>query len=205
MNNGYNNGQNNQGFGEQNGNSWTNNRQSNQGFGEQNGNSWTNNGQSNPGFGESSEAQQNNGTQQNGTTGQSGYTAPGTDGQGYYYQTPIDPNSVTPRKSGKDYGATAQTLGIIGLVASFLCSCLPIVGLILGIVAVVNGKRAAREDGQDKNAGTTGRVCGIIAIVISAVAIVVNIVFCILTLAGLMDTFWEEYYRQLQVTANMVR
>lgn len=163
------------------------------------------NGQNNPGFGESSDTQQNNSTQQNGTQGQSGYSAPGTGGQGYYYQTPIDPNAVTPPKSGKDYGATAQTLGIIGLVASFVCSCLPIVGLILGIIAVVNGKRAAKEDGQDKNAGTAGRICGIIAIVISAITIVVNVVFYILALSGFMDTFWEEYFRQLEAAAGMAR
>lgn len=163
------------------------------------------NGQNNPGFGESSDAQQNSGTQQNGTAGQGGYSAPGMNGQGYYYQAPIDPNAVTPPKSGKDYGATAQTLGIIGLVASFICSCLPIVGLILGIIAVVNGKRAAKEDGQDKNAGTTGRICGIIAIVVSTITILVSIVFYILALAGLMDAFWGEYYRQLEAAAGMAR
>lgn len=171
------------------------NGQNNPGFGER----------QNPGFDESSNTQQQNNDRQSNAAGQGGYSAPGMNGQGYYYQAPIDPNAITPPKSGKDYGATAQTLGIIGLVASFICSCLPIVGLILGIIAVVNGKRAAKEDGQDKNAGTTGRICGIIAIVISAITILVSIVFYILALAGLMDAFWGEYYRQLEAAAGMAR
>lgn len=182
------------------------NGQNNPGFGEQ----------QNPEFGESSDMKQNNNIQQNGTEGQNGYTAPdterqsgysapGTGGDGYYYQTPIDPNTATPPKSGKDHGATAQALGIIGIVASFIFSCLPIIGLILGILALVNGKRAATEEGQNKDAGSTGRICGIIAIVISAIAIVFNIVFYIVTLSGFMDAFWEEYYRQLETISYMAR
>lgn len=174
--------------------------QNNPGFGEQ----------QNPGFGESANTQQNanpgesSNSAPGGNTQQNGYSAP-NGGQNYYYQTPIDPDSVTPPASGKDYGATSQTLGIIGLVASFVCSCLPIVGLVLGIFAVVYGKRAAKEAGQDKDAGTAGRICGIIAIVLSAIAILTNIVAYILLLSGAMDGFWGEYYRQLETAMGMAR
>ena len=101
--------------------------------------------------------------------------------------------------------ATAQTLGIIGLVASFICSCLPIVGLVLGILAVVNGKRAATEEGQDKDAGTAGRICGIIAIIVSAIVLALIIVSYVLVLSGFTDAFWEEYYRQMEFASGMAR
>ena len=171
------------------------NGQNNPGFGEQ----------QPPGFDESSNTQQQNNDRQSDAAGQGGYSAPGMNGQGYYYQTPVDPNAVTPPKSGKDYGATAQTLGIIGLVASFICSCLPIVGLVLGILAVVNGKRAATEEGQDKDAGTAGRICGIIAIIVSAIVLALIIVSYVLVLSGFTDAFWEEYYRQMEFASGMAR
>lgn len=211
MNNDYNNGQNNPGFGEQqnpgfgepnsaqNGNSWTNNTQSSNpqtNNNAQNGNSWTNNAQ-NGNSQTNNNAQSTNSWSGNNPQGgnQGGYTAPGAGGQNYYYQ-PGYTSAPAPQKPVKDYGSTAQTLGIISLVASLICGCLPIIGLVLGIFAIVNGNRA-RGEGQDANAGTVGRVCGIIAIVISVICIVVSVIYSVLILGGAMDSFWGAYYDAL--------
>ena len=62
-------------------------------------------------------------------------------------------------------------LGIIGIVFAFL---VPIVGIILGIIAVVlaNKERKVEKNGQN----TGGFICGIVAIILSVVMWIVNIV-----------------------------
>ena len=152
-------GQNNPGFGEQANPGF--NGQANPGF----------NGQANPGFNGTGNAASSSGAQAD--------SDPAPGGQNYYYQSPEGQEAATPENSGKDYGATSQTLGIIGLVASFVCGCLPIIGLILGIIAVVYGNRAVKEPGQDKDAATAGRICGIIAIILSALAIIASVIYVV--------------------------
>jgi len=61
--------------------------------------------------------------------------------------------------------ASAKTQGVLGLILSIFCC--PIVALILGILAVSRAKTAKVMLGGDLPEGKTGRVCGIIAIVLS--------------------------------------
>lgn len=63
-------------------------------------------------------------------------------------------------KSGKAIGALI--CGILAIVFSFI----PLIGIILGIVAIVLAGKAVREAGRDGKA-TGGKVCGILGIVFS--------------------------------------
>jgi hypothetical protein len=80
--------------------------------------------------------------------------------------SPLDmhtaPTQSTSRRSGK--ATTALVLGIIGVIAILI----PIVGLILGIVAVVIGSNAVsdirRTHCEGEGQAKAGRTLGIIAI-----------------------------------------
>jgi hypothetical protein len=96
-------------------------------------------------------------------------------------------------------------LGIFSLVTTFCCGGIGIVGLVLGIIAVVMSTKAietyeknpkAYTEGSYKNVNA-GRICGIIGIVINGVLILFGIIYLILVGAGLTTFFsnfpWEEY------------
>lgn len=67
-------------------------------------------------------------------------------------------------RAGK-LAASAKTQGILGLILSIFCC--PIVALILGAMAIGRAKTARVMVGGDLPEGKTGRICGIIAIVLS--------------------------------------
>lgn len=96
-------------------------------------------------------------------------------------------------------------LGIFSLVTTFCCGGIGLVGLVLGIIAVVMSTKAiatyernpkAYTEGSYKNVNA-GRVCGIIGIVVNGVLILFGIIYLIFIGAGLTAFFssfpWEEY------------
>lgn len=82
---------------------------------------------------------------------------PGSQPTAPYYQP------AAPQSSGKALGAL-----ICGILA-ILFSWLPLLGVILGIVAIVLAVQAVKQAGKDGKA-TGGKVCGIIGIVLSVLA-----------------------------------
>lgn len=79
-----------------------------------------------------------------------------------YYQQPV-------QKSGKATGAL-----VCGVLA-ILFAGLPLVGIILGIIAIVMAGKAVKEAGKDGKT-TGGKVCGIIGIVLSVLALILYMV-----------------------------
>lgn len=82
---------------------------------------------------------------------------PGSQPTAPYYQP------AAPQSSGKAIGAL-----VCGILA-ILFSWLPLLGAILGIVAIVLAVQAVKQTGKDGKA-TGGKVCGILGIVLSVLA-----------------------------------
>ncbi len=93
---------------------------------------------------------------------------------------PISPQPGTPQPGVPQPGAPqpsatgALVCGILAIVFCFL----PIVGIILGIVAIVLAGKYFRAGGT-QGTGKAGRICGIIGIVASIVMIIINIVLVV--------------------------
>ena len=83
--------------------------------------------------------------------------------------------------------SSAQTQGIVALVLAVLgCN---LIALIIGILAITKAGNIARTAGYMPPEARTGRICGIIAIVIAGLYIVLGIVMGVLTALGIVDTF----------------
>ena len=97
-------------------------------------------------------------------------------------------------------------LGIFSLVTTFCCFGIGVVGLALGIIAVVLSSKASDVYEQNPKAYTEasyknmngGKICGIIGIVANGVMILFAIVYLIVVGAGLTallsDFPWEDYF-----------
>ena len=136
-------------------------------------------GQAPQDFGRSQEAQQA------WANGQTSWANQGTP----YSNVPPTPNDASAN--------SAQTLGIVGLIVSIICC--QIAGLILGIIAVSKAKMSRLTLGYEVPAARTGRICGIIAIVISILFMVGTLIyyiiyFLILGSLGFFDAFEDLYY-----------
>ncbi|CAM3662347.1 DUF4190 domain-containing protein [Occultella aeris] len=121
-----------------------------------------------------------------GSYGQSQYGAqPQYGAQSQYgaqqYGQPQSPYGVSPYGYGlaashrNSLGTTALVLGIVG----FFLACIPLVGIGLGIGAIVNGNkgRLAADAGQATNRGsaTGGLVMGVLAIIAGVFWILVSL------------------------------
>ena len=84
----------------------------------------------------------------------------------FYNQPPM--NNVTSR--GNELASSSKTLGILGIVLSIICC--PLIGLIMGIMAMSRAKTSKMMLGTSISDAKIGRVCGIIALLISIVWIV---------------------------------
>ncbi len=75
--------------------------------------------------------------------------------------------------------STAQTLGIVGLIMSVVCCAL--IGVVLGILAINRASNAKNLLGYETSEAKTGRICGIIAIVLGVLSMVssaiINVLF----------------------------
>lgn len=87
-------------------------------------------------------------------------------GQFYTPVPPIDSNAMQANKSA----IASQTLGIVGLVLSII-GC-PLISLIIGIIAISQAATAKKLLVKEPSEASVGRVCGIIAIVLSILSMI---------------------------------
>lgn len=83
------------------------------------------------------------------------------------------------------YVPSATPALICGILAILFCG-IPIVGIILGIVAIVLAGKHIKAGGTD-GSGKAGKICGIVGIVLSAIMIVVSTIMIIVGLTVLED------------------
>lgn len=112
-----------------------------------------------------------------------------TGGGHYYYKqytTPTgNPPPVNLPQPDSD-GSTSKTLGIIGLIVT-LCSC-QIAGIVLGIIGLAKAKRSKQNLGFETPEAATGRVLGIVNIVLGILMIILSAVMTAFYIAsGLFD------------------
>lgn len=110
----------------------------------------------------------------------------GYNGQGAYPPPPVAP-AYAQKSNGKAIGAL-----ICGILA-ILFSWLPLLGIILGIVAIVLASKSVKQFGRDGKA-TGGKVCGIIGIVFAVLGFIFwGIVSCaVIAAAPYADTGYSE-------------
>lgn len=120
------------------------------------------------------------------------YTQPPAPGQ---EPAQVPPAQVPP--TGQPYAApgapvppagpapSATPALICGILAIVFC-WIPIVGIVLGIVAIVLAGKYFKAGGKE-GSGKAGRICGIIGLVLSAIMIVVNCIVMFTALAMLDD------------------
>ncbi len=107
-----------------------------------------------------------NAYQQNGTYGAG---EPGNGGWQY------DPSGAYMQPTTiNQHAASAQTLGVIALILSFFVC--PLVGLILGVMAMNRAKKSTAELGFECAEAKTGRICGLIGVIISSLALLITLV-----------------------------
>lgn len=88
----------------------------------------------------------------------------GYNGQGAYPPPPVAP-AYAKKSNGKAIGA------LICGIAAIIFSWLPLLGVVLGIVAIVLASKAVKQSGRDGKA-TGGKVCGIIGIVLAVIGFI---------------------------------
>lgn len=105
---------------------------------------------------------------------------PGPQPAGYYQPVP-------PQSSGKAIGAL-----VCGILAILFCGTV-LIGIVLGIVAIVLAAQAVKATGKDSKA-TGGKVCGIVGIVLSVLSLVLYVVIGVGMLAFIANYDDVEYY-----------
>ena len=109
-----------------------------------------------------------------------------SDNNRYRQYTPPTGNGIFPNQMGQpprdDHGATSKTLGFVGLFVT-LCFC-DIAGIILGIIGLSKARTSAQLLGFETSDAATGRVLGIVNIVLGSLRVLITIgyfVFLIIT------------------------
>ena len=102
-------------------------------------------------------------------------------GQFYTPVSPIDNNAMQANQTA----SSSQTLGIVGLIVSLVCC--PLIGIILGIIAISKASTAKNMLGYEPSEAKTGRVCGIIAIVLGALSMISSIIIYVVYMAMIME------------------
>lgn len=86
-----------------------------------------------------------------------------------FNQQPV--NEVNQQPGGKGLAIASMVCGILGIV---FCACYSAIGIILGIVAVALAVVSKnKNNGVMQGMAKAGLVCGIIAIVINVISIIV--------------------------------
>lgn len=101
----------------------------------------------------------------------------------------VDPQQEACLKKGK----TAMILGIVGIAASLLCSCLGVPGLVCAVIAIVMAVQARNEAqalGINNSNATVGLVLGVVTIVLSILGLVVGCFSGFLS--GFMQAIMEQ-------------
>lgn len=110
----------------------------------------------------------------------------------YQYQASGVDTDTREKKKEKDNGTISLVCGAIAL-GSIVFSWIPfvgIIGLVLSIVSIVFGNKA-----KNNSYGKTGRILGIIALVIQIVEFVIGIVVFCLIVAGVITNggYYDTY------------
>ena len=100
-------------------------------------------------------------------------------------QIPGMPEFEPTQMQGNAKAKNAQTLGIVALVLSVVCC--PLAGIILGIIALSAAKTSRTLLRFEAPAAKSGRVCGILAIVLGALTMVYNAVVLAIQLPSLIE------------------
>ena len=109
------------------------------------------------------------------------------------YQTPVAAPSPTPVAAPSP--TPALVLGILAIVFCWI----PIVGIVLGIVAIVQAGKYFNAGGTESSA-KGGKICGIIGIVLSAIMIVMNAIMMFVGLAAINEAnSYDTYNRNAAV------
>lgn len=101
---------------------------------------------------------------------------PGMPQQPAAYPPPANAYQQPPKATG------ALVCGILAIVFCWM----PIVGIILGIVAIVQAGKYIKAGGID-GSGKAGKICGIVGIVLSGIMIVINCILVFLAVQALDD------------------
>ena len=122
---------------------------------------------------------------QNGQYGANGQSPYGNGGnfyreQGYgpqgYNQQPPYWNAPDPR------GESAQTLGIVSIICAVFCA---IAGLIIGIIAMNRAKESQVMLQYETSAAKTGRICGLVGVIIAAISMIGGLAGSVLLALGM--------------------
>lgn len=110
----------------------------------------------------------------------------------HQYQYQASGVDTSEKKKEKDNGTISLVCGAIAL-GSIIFSWIPfsgIIGLVLSIVSIVFGNKA-----KNNSYGKTGRILGIIALVIQIVEFVIGIVVFCLIVAGVITNggYYDTY------------
>lgn len=111
-----------------------------------------------------------------------------------YAQAPV-PGAPMPASAPS--ATPALVCGILAIVLSFI----PIVGIVLGIVAIVLAGNYFKSGGT-QGSGKAGRICGIIGIVLSAILIIVNAFTVFMTLQELNAQSTSSRYSYTSSSAS---
>lgn len=108
----------------------------------------------------------------------------GGSGNNHYRQyTPPTGNGIFPNQMGQpprdENGAASKTIGIIGLFVT-LCFC-QIAGIVMGIIGYNKARTSFRILGFESSEAATGRVLGIVNIVLGAILLIGSIASIIFT------------------------
>ncbi|MBR2010209.1 MAG: hypothetical protein IKA06_00465 [Clostridia bacterium] len=120
---------------------------------------------------------QNNFNQNNGQNEGWSYQS----GQFYTPVTPIDSTAMQANQSA----SSSQTLGIVGLIISLICC--PLIGIILGIIAISKASTAKSLLGHEPSEAKTGRICGIIAIILGVLSMILSAIIYVINMALIME------------------
>ena len=97
--------------------------------------------------------------------------------------SPLDahasPVAETPQRSGQ--AVTALVLGIVGVIGAFL---LPIVGLILGVIAIVFGRTARSDIARSRKSGRGQAQAGFVLGVIAVAGSIINMIIAAAIIAS---------------------
>ena len=129
---------------------------------------------------------------QNGN-GQQPYGSPPPQGhQPYGQQPPYPQQPYGPQLPIDPPGKKESTIGLVCGILSMVLSCGIITGLVLGIVAVINARKA-KAFGYTGGTTTAGLILGIIGIIGSALSII-YVIFAFVMYGSLFSSGYFNYY-----------
>ena len=97
--------------------------------------------------------------------------------------SPLDAHASPVAETGERSGAAvaALVLGILGVLGAFL---LPILGLILGVIAIVFGRQARADIARSRKSGRAQAQAGFVLGVIAVIGSIVNMVIAAAIIAS---------------------